>query len=289
MILAQLINVSKQFGRIQALNGVSLELRQGEILTLLGPNGAGKTTTLNLLLGLRFPDHGQVLLLGQDPRRPEVRRSIGVTPQETAFPWHLTVAETLALVRAHYEQPANATELLERFDLQEHKGRQVGSLSGGQQRRLAVALAFAGNPRLMFLDEPTTGLDVEARHRLWQSIHEYREGGGSVLLTTHYLEEAEILATRVAVIVKGSLIAEGDVPTIKARVGLKRVSFKAETLPELAGVVQAKQENGIITLYTPDADELVRQMVLRGVAFHDLQVFQVSLEEAFLEMIGDKA
>lgn len=289
MILAQLINVSKQFGRIQALNGVSLELRQGEILTLLGPNGAGKTTTLNLLLGLRFPDQGQVLLLGQDPRRPEVRRSIGVTPQETAFPWHLTVAETLALVRAHYEQPANATELLERFDLQEHKGRQVGSLSGGQQRRLAVALAFAGNPRLMFLDEPTTGLDVEARHRLWQSIHEYREGGGSVLLTTHYLEEAEILATRVAVIVKGSLIAEGDVPTIKARVGLKRVSFKAETLPELAGVVQAKQENGIITLYTPDADELVRQMVLRGVAFHDLQVFQVSLEEAFLEMIGDKA
>ncbi|MER3483827.1 MAG: ABC transporter ATP-binding protein, partial [Meiothermus sp.] len=157
-------------------------------------------------------------------------------------------------------------------------------LSGGQKRRLAVALAFSGNPKLVILDEPTTGLDVKARRALWDGVKRYQAKGGTVLLTTHYLEEAEALASRVAVIDKGRLVAEGTVAEIKARVGLKRVCFSGSEVPELPSISRSEQENGIITLYTTDSDTVVRQLVARNLPFSELEVQPVSLEQAFFAL-----
>jgi ABC-2 type transport system ATP-binding protein len=210
MITAALRGVTKRFAGVIALDGVDLELRTGELLALLGPNGAGKTTALSILLGLRRPDTGQAELFGADPRRPASRVAIGVTPQEASFPPTLRVGEVVDLVRAHFPAPVSTAELLARFGLTERARRQVGGLSGGERRRLSVALAFAGRPLAVFLDEPTTGLDVEARRGVWTELGGYAASGGTVLLTTHYLEEAEALATRVALLCRGSIVANGS-------------------------------------------------------------------------------
>ena len=210
MIAAALSGVTKRFGSLVALDEVDLELHQGEVLALLGPNGAGKTTALSVVLGLRRPDRGRAELRGMDPRRRDARAAIGVTPQEAGFPPTLRVREIVDLVRAHFATPAPNAELLARFGLMDCGRRQAGGLSGGERRRLSVALAFAGRPRAVFLDEPTTGLDVEARRSLWQELEQYAAAGGTILLTTHYLEEAEALATRVALLARGRIAAEGS-------------------------------------------------------------------------------
>ena len=200
--VASLQQVYKRFDRVEALKGLSLEFFACDLLALLGPNGSGKTTAISLLLGLRKPNQGTARLFGKDPRLPQARQQVGATPQETDFPGTLQVGEILALVQAHYPVPSPTKDLLERFGLTGLESRQVGGLSGGQKRRLSVALAFAGNPRVVFLDEPTVGLDVEARRELWQEIQAYRQHGGTVLLTTHYLEEAETLASRVVFFIR---------------------------------------------------------------------------------------
>jgi ABC-2 type transport system ATP-binding protein len=188
------------------------------------------------------------------------------------------------LVRTHYPQPLSTAVVLERFSLLDLAQRQTGGLSGGERRRLAVALAFAGNPRAVFLDEPTTGLDVEARHGLWAVIRGYVRDGGTVLLTTHNMDEAEALASRVVVIDHGQILTESSVEAIRARVQLTRVRFRAEGLPQLPGILQIEQENQLYTLYTTDADVLVRDLVRQGVAFAGLEVRPVTLEEAFLNL-----
>ncbi len=210
MITAALRGVTKRFAGVIALDGVDLELRSGEMLALLGPNGAGKTTALSILLGLRRPDAGHAELFGADPRRHTSRASVGVTPQDASFPPTLRVCEVVDLVRAHFAAPVSAAGLLARFGLTEHARRQVGGLSGGERRRLSVALAFAGRPLAVFLDEPTTGLDIEARRSVWSELGAYAAAGGTILLTTHYLEEAEALATRVALLSRGRLVAHGS-------------------------------------------------------------------------------
>jgi ABC-2 type transport system ATP-binding protein len=202
--------VTKRFGPVVALDHVDLELQAGEILALLGPNGAGKTTGLSILLGLRRADSGRAELFGEDPRRPEARAPIGVTPQEAGFPPTLRVGEIVDLVRAHFSSPAPTSELLERFGLAAIGHRQAGGLSGGEQRRLAVALAFAPRPRAVFLDEPTAGLDVEARRAVWRELETYVARNGTVLLTTHYLQEAEALASRVVLLARGRVVAVGS-------------------------------------------------------------------------------
>ncbi|GEM87392.1 ABC transporter ATP-binding protein [Meiothermus granaticius] len=284
LAVARLDRVSKHFGQVLALDEVSLEIHPGELLAVLGPNGAGKSTAIGLLAGLRRPDRGRVQLFGQDPCEASARVGLGVTPQETGLPNELRVREVLELVAAYYPDPKPKGELLEAFGLAGLEGRQCGGLSGGQKRRLAVALAFAGNPKLVILDEPTTGLDVEARRTLWEGIKRYRAGGGTVLLTTHYLEEAEALASRVAVINKGRLIAEGSVAEIKARVGLRQVRFTAGEVPQLPGVSRSETENGVVTLYTPDSDAVLRQLVALEVPFSNLEVTPVSLEQAFIAL-----
>jgi ABC-2 type transport system ATP-binding protein len=219
VIAAALWAVTKSFGDTPALDAVDLEVQAGDVLALLGPNGAGKTTALSLLLGLRRPDSGKVELFGRDPRVPAARVAIGATPQESGFPPTLRVRELVDLVRAHFQAPAPAGELLDRFGLTGFARRQTGGLSGGERRRLSVALAFAGRPRAVFLDEPTAGLDVESRRAVWQELRAYSAAGGTVLLTTHHVEEAEVLASRVVLLARGRVVAEGSPGELSMRAG----------------------------------------------------------------------
>ncbi|SCG59726.1 ABC transporter ATP-binding protein [Micromonospora humi] len=289
MILACAEQVSRRYGEVLALDRVDLTVRAGELVGLLGPNGAGKSTLMNLLVGLRRPTAGRVELLGGDPRDPASRRQLGVTPQETGLPGTLRVGEVVDFVSAHYPDPVPRGELLDRFGLTDQVRRQTGGLSGGQRRRLAVALAFVGRPRLVLLDEPTTGLDVEARHALWESIRGFHAEGGTVLLSSHYLEEVEALAQRVVVIGHGRVLADDSVAAIRGIVGVRRVSLVADDLPALPGVVATERVDGRFQLLTTDADQLVRDLVATGVTFRDLEVRPTSLEEAFLAITaGDR-
>jgi len=213
---ALLAAATKAYAGVAALDGLDLRVDEGERVVLLGPNGAGKTTALAVLLGLRRPDSGTARLFGRDPRDVEARRLVGCTPQELTFPPTLRVAEIVDLVRAHYPAPLSRRVLLELVGLAPLATRQVGGLSGGQRRRLACALAFAGDPPLVLLDEPSSGLDVEGRLALWEAI---RASGRSVLMTTHSFEEAEALATRVVVIDRGRAVAAGTPCELARRSG----------------------------------------------------------------------
>ena len=288
-VAAELRGAEKTFGGRPALAGLDLVLPRGCFLALLGPNGAGKTTALGLLLGLRRPDRGEALLLGGSPLDEGVRRRIGATPQVSAFPSGLKVREVVAFVAAHYSEPMPEAVLFERFGLGGLAGRQVGGLSGGEQRRLGAALALVGNPEVVFLDEPSTGLDVEARRLLWDTVRAFHEDGGTVLLTTHYLEEAEALAERIAVIHRGRLVAEGTRREITGRIALRRVRFRAAAVPDVEPVARSAFEAGVVTLYTPDADRLVRRLVETRVAFSDLEVLPAGLEEAFVALTREDA
>ena len=286
---AELRGAVKAFGGRLALAGLDLAVPRGSFLALLGPNGAGKTTALSLLLGLRVPDRGEALLLGRPPFDEGVRRRIGATPQVSAFPSGLKVREVVAFVAAHYSDPMPEAGLYERFGLGGLAGRQVGGLSGGEQRRLGVALALVGNPEIVFLDEPSTGLDVEARRMLWDTVRAFHEDGGTVLLTTHYLEEAETLAERIAVINHGRLVAQGTRQEITSRIALRRVRFRAAVVPKVEPVARSAFDAGVVTLYTADADRLVRHLVEARITFSDLEVLPAGLEEAFVSLTQEDA
>ena len=285
--VAELVGVTRRYGSTVALENVDLVVRPGEILALLGPNGAGKTTAISVLVGLRRPDSGRARLFGLDPLRPQARLRLGCTPQETSLPPTLTVTETIDLVRSHYPRPATTAQLLGRFDLDAEKDRQVGGLSGGMRRRVAVALAFAGSPELLALDEPTTGLDVSVRRSIWDAIREHALAGGAVLLTTHYLDEAEELATRVAVIAGARIRAEGTVAEIRERAGLSRIRIDSHDGPLVDGVVRRECRNGQTTYYVRDAGATVRELVARKSELRGLEVTRATLEEAFLDITGD--
>ncbi|MEV4768311.1 ABC transporter ATP-binding protein [Micromonospora humida] len=289
MILAHADQATRRYGDVLALDRADLTVSTGELVGLLGPNGAGKSTLINLLVGLRRPTAGRVELFGGDPRRPASRQQLGVTPQETGLPGTLRVGEVVDFVSAHYPDPVPRGELLDRFGLTDQVRRQTGGLSGGQRRRLAVALAFVGRPRLVVLDEPTTGLDVEARHTLWEAIRSFHADGGTVLLSSHYLEEVEALAQRVVVLGQGRVLADDTTAAIKGIVGVRRVSLVADDLPALPGVVATEHTEGRTHLLTTDADQLVRDLVTAGVTFRELEVRPTSLEEAFLAITADPA
>jgi ABC-2 type transport system ATP-binding protein len=283
----ELRDVRKTFGDVQALRGVSFAIGAGEIVALLGPNGAGKTTSLEIALGLRSADAGSVRLFGGAPRDMATRRRLGVTPQDSGFPDNLTVCEIAQLVSAHYPHPAEIDAALASAGLGDLAKRRVGTLSGGQQRRISVALAFLGNPDLVVLDEPTTGVDVEARRRLWESIGRYADGGRSVLFTTHYLEEAEALATRVVVIDQGVVQFDGTPASLRERFGLRRLSYVGAPL-SLASLPAATivESEGRTIVTTGDTDAYVRALVTAGAPFAHLEVSVSSLEDAFLTMTG---
>ncbi|QNG18315.1 ABC transporter ATP-binding protein [Rhodococcus triatomae] len=287
-VLARARDLSRRFHGATALDGVSLDIRAGEVLGLLGPNGAGKSTLINVMTGLLRPGSGSVELCGGDPRSEATRRVIGVTPQETGLPETWRVAELVDFVSAHFPDPVDRTELLDRFDLVSLADRQAGGLSGGQQRRVAVALAFVGRPRLVFLDEPTTGLDVDARRALWEGIRSFHAEGGAVLLTSHYIEEVEALADRVVVMDRGRIIADGGIAEIRGRVRLKRVTLTDPVLPELIGVTSIERDADRAHLLTNDAGALVRELVTAGASFTDIEIESASLEDAFLAITGHR-
>ncbi len=287
MMPVRLSGVTRRYGDTVALDGVDLDVVEGSTTGLLGPNGAGKSTLIGLVAGLRRADAGTVELFGGDPREAANRVALGMTPQETGLPDGLRVGEVVRFVAGHFPHPMPSGELLERFGLSGLERRQTGGLSGGQKRRLAVALAFAGRPRLVLLDEPTTGLDVDGRRVLWDGLREFHAEGGTVLLTTHYLEEIENLAQRVVVLAGGRVVADGPVDEVRGLVERSRVTLNAPFLPELAGVVHAERDGDLWDLHTADADALVRELVTTGVPFSDLQVRRASLEEAFLTITSE--
>ncbi|MDQ2741930.1 MAG: ABC transporter ATP-binding protein, partial [Chloroflexota bacterium] len=219
--------VTKTFGTVRALDGVTLRVEPGETVAVLGPNGAGKTTALSLMLGLRAPTSGSAALFGRNPREPSSRRRSGVMLQESGVPDTIKVGEAIELFRRLYAHPMSRRDALQVAGLEEQAGARVGNLSGGQKQRLYFGLAIAGNPDVLFLDEPTVGLDVEARRRFWEQIDRMVEQGKTLVLTTHYLEEADALADRIVVIDHGKVIAEGSPAAIKGRLGGKTVRFHA--------------------------------------------------------------
>jgi ABC-2 type transport system ATP-binding protein len=277
VIAAELEGVTKRFGSVTALATVSLALAEGDVLALLGPNGAGKSTAIAVLLGLRVPDTGDARLFGLDPRRAAARRHVGVAPQETAFPPTLRTAEVLELVRRHYVNALPIDELCERFALRALLRRQLGGLSGGERRLVAVALAFAGRPRLLVLDEPTASLDTEVRSRVWGAVRAHARAGGTVLLTTHHLDEAEALARRVILLEAGVVVADEGVDELKRPAGLTRVSFRTSASLDLPGTVR---DGDTIRADVDDAGAFVGSLVGRGVELTALEVRPLTLEEA---------
>ena len=291
--LAELHGVTRRYGDVVALDGVDLSIDAAQILGLLGPNGAGKTTLLSLVAGLIRPTRGEVRLFGRDPRDADARRRLGTTPQQTALPDTLRVGEVIDFVAGHFSAPVPTAELAEEFGLGELLRRQTGALSGGQRRRLSVALAFAGRPALVLLDEPTTGLDIDGRHALWAAIRRQREAGAAIVVTSHYLEEIEQLAERVAVVTDGRIVADGDLATIVGGVGTRWASLTspdADRIVALPEVASSRVDGELVELTLHDADAFVRALVAADIPFTGLQLRSATLEEAFLSIVrGDAA
>ena len=257
-------HISKAYGTARALDDVSFEIGRGEVVALLGPNGAGKTTAIEIVLGLRRPSAGAF----------HVEGTIGATPQNTGFPDVLRVSEVVAFAAEHYGHPVPIAEILAAFDLTDLARRKIGDLSGGQQRRVALALAFVGDPDIVVLDEPTTGLDIEARRGVWQQLRASTGSGRTTLFTTHYLEEAQALATRIIVLVEGRIRFDGTPSAFAATLGKRRVEY-----------VRPSGER--VAIVCDDTDAFIRELVRESVPFSDLLVTQPSFDDVFLHLIGE--
>jgi ABC-2 type transport system ATP-binding protein len=278
--VAELHDVHKRFGQLHALRGLSLEIAAGEVLAVLGPNGAGKTTAIAILLGLRRADAGCARVLGRSAGDREGRSRVGVTPQDASFPPTLRVGEVVELVAAHYPAAAPPSAELERFGLRDLARRQTGGLSGGERRRLALALAFVGRPDLLVLDEPTAGLDANARAVAWAAVRDAAAQGRSVLLTTHHLDEAEALASRAVVMREGREVASGTPADIRARNGRRRVRFRGPEPAALPPRTSASVTHGWCTIECDDAATTIAWLVERGVDLRDVEAGPLPLEEA---------
>jgi ABC-2 type transport system ATP-binding protein len=286
--IANLRMVSKNYGNVPALQAFSLSIRRGELLSLLGPNGAGKTTAIKLLLGITRPNAGSVSIFGGDPSQAAVRTRIGAMLQVAKVPETLKVREHIDLFSAYYPKPLPLAQTLAIAGLEELQNRRFGDLSGGQKQRVLFALALCGDPDLIFLDEPTVGLDVEARRGLWQAIRNLVARGKTVLLTTHYLEEADALADRVVVINRGTVIAEGSPAEIKARTAGRKIrcitSLSTDMLRALPGVLQVGQDREAMELRVAEAEPVLRELLARDAAIREIDVSSAGLEEAFLAL-----
>jgi ABC-2 type transport system ATP-binding protein len=283
--------VTRRYGNVTAVDGLSLAIGRGETVALLGPNGAGKTTTLEMLLGLSKPDAGSVALFGGPPADAVARGRVGAMLQDAGLPPGVKVAEVIGLIGGLYQHPLPAGEVLRLTDLADVADRQVQRLSGGQRQRVRLALALAGNPDLLVLDEPTAALDVEARRSFWDRVRGQVSEGRTVLFATHRLEEADTVADRIVVIANGRLIADGTPDEVKAAAtGRSTVSFSADGLPEqvLASLpaVQAVDATARrVTLHTTDPDRTVRALLQRAPQVTDLEVRRAGLDDAFLTLV----
>ena len=291
--IARLSQVRKTFGSITALDGLSLDVSPGEILAVLGPNGAGKSTAISLLLGLQEPNEGTATLFDRPPADLEARYPVGVMMQEASLAPELKVRELIALTISYYPSPYTVDEVLALTRTAAIANRQYQKLSGGQKRLAQFALALCGRPALLFLDEPTVGLDAAARDMLWSTLRQVVEQGTAVVLTTHYLEEAEALADRVAVLAKGRLIALGSVDEVRSVVDRKRVrcltGVPAEDVRCWPGVQSAATIDGRLEVVATDADGVVRRLLMTDEQTRDLEVQRAGLAEAFAELTREAA
>lgn len=285
----RLVGASKQYGSVEALKETSFEARRGELVALLGPNGAGKTTAISLMLGLRAPTGGSALLFGDDPRRPSSRKRMGAMLQESGVPETLKVREIVEMFARLHERPIGTRAALDAAGLAKKAGAKAGTLSGGEKQRLYFALCIVGDPDVLFLDEPTVGLDVESRRALWERIFGMHERGKTIVLTTHYIEEADALADRVVVMNRGRIIADGTPEEIKSRVGGKFVRFRSpdlvpDSLVSLPGVGRAKQWDDRFEIYSTEPEAMLGALFRKGVRVRELEVIGADLEEAFVSL-----
>ncbi|HEX4785484.1 MAG TPA: ABC transporter ATP-binding protein [Candidatus Sulfotelmatobacter sp.] len=292
-IVASLERVNKNYGNVRALLEVDFQVRAGEVVALLGPNGAGKTTAVKLLLGLMQPNSGRARVFGGDPTNPENRMRTGAMLQVGRVPETLQVGEHIDLFSSYYTKPMAAGEVLAVAGLEKLRDRKFGDLSGGQRQRVLFALAICGDPDLIFLDEPTAGLDVEARRMLWDEIRRMVGRGKTVLLTTHYLQEADALADRVAVINQGEIIAEGTPAEIKMKTAGKRIrcitSLRVNAIRQIRGVTEVKEDREAVEIHGVEAEAIVRELLARDTNLTGLEITSAGLEEAFLALTANAA
>jgi ABC-2 type transport system ATP-binding protein len=297
----QVRNLRKTYQDVVAVDGLDLEVYQGECFGLLGPNGAGKTTTVEICEGLNTPDEGEVLVLGRHwggDDRP-LRELLGISLQETQFSEKLTVEETVELFRSFYREGATPEAVIGMVQLQEKAHSRVGQLSGGQKQRLALACALVGDPELLFLDEPTTGLDPQSRRQLWELIERFKADGRSILLTTHYMEEAERLCNRVAIMDHGRMIALGTPAELVAQLRAEHVlefalagttSIDESVLRQLDGVCAADRRNGTYRLQVEELHRampaLLHELRRQGAQLAELKTHSATLEDVFVSLTG---
>ncbi|HEX3588268.1 MAG TPA: ABC transporter ATP-binding protein [Pseudonocardiaceae bacterium] len=296
MSAVEVAQLRKSYGQVEAVRGVSFTVRDGEIFALLGPNGAGKTTTLEILEGFRQRDAGDVRVLGHDPGDRSagrlLREQIGLVLQDIAIEPYLTVRETIARNAGYYPNPRGVDEIIELVDLSAQGTQKVKDLSGGQKRRLDLALGMVGNPRLLFLDEPTTGFDPNARRGAWQVVANLRSAGTTIMLTTHYMDEAQALADRVAVIAGGRIVADGTPATIGGRdSALTRIRFALPAGAVASDVpVACTVADGVVTVEAPEPTAVLHQLtgwaLDRGDTLAQLSVERPSLEDVYLRLTG---
>ncbi|GMU65014.1 MAG: hypothetical protein AMXMBFR36_12880 [Acidobacteriota bacterium] len=291
--VAELAGVTKRYGATVALDAVDLAVRPGELLAVLGPNGAGKSTAIGLWLGTLQPDEGTATVLGGSPLEVASRLGVGVMMQEVALAPTLTAREHVTLAASYYRDPLPVDQVLELTGTAELARRRYGKLSAGQKRQVQLATAICGRPRLLFLDEPSVGLDVAARATMWRTIRRLRDDGCSIVLTTHYLEEAEALADRAAVLARGRVIAAGSVDEMRALVARRQIrcasTLPAEDVRRWPGVVEAVREERLLHVTASDAEAVVRRLLAADGALTQLEVRQASLAEAFTELTKEAA
>jgi ABC-2 type transport system ATP-binding protein len=297
--ILQVENLVKRYGDVEAVRGVSFSVEEGEVFGLLGPNGAGKTSTVEVMEGLRVPDGGRISVCGIDPQRNpnELKNEIGATLQSTSLPDKLRVGEALRLFAGFYKRTRNPDDLLRRFGLEEKRNAFYSQLSGGQKQRLALALALVNDPRVLFLDEPTAGLDPQVRREIYDIVEELKREKKTIVLTTHYIEEAEKLCDRVAIVDHGKVIATGTPRELKERSGnTTRIEVRLAkpasngVLKNLDGVVDARQLGDAYVLNCPRTAPaivaLVKHLEAENNELVSLEIATPSLEDVFIEMTG---
>lgn len=293
--IVELRNVTKEFQQKKAVKDVSFSIKQGEMVAILGANGAGKTTTMRMLLGLMKPTRGTVSLFQKNPRQKEVLEKIGGMLQEVSVMDSLKVRELIQLIQSYYQNPIELTTLLELTGLQEEDWNQrTEKLSGGQKRRLNFALALAGNPDLLFLDEPTVGMDVTSREQFWKKMKELNRQGKTILFTTHYLQEADEVAGRIIMINKGEVVGDGTPAYLKEKLTKPRVMFQERT-PYTLGFYQnfpfvedVQKEKDKVTLVATNSDQLLKEIFDRQLNICHIEVKLGRLEEVFSQLLGEK-
>ena len=290
--IASLDGVYKKYGEVTALDNLNLTINAGELVALLGPNGAGKTTAVKLLLGLAKPNAGRVSVFGGNPILPATRMRTGAMLQVARVPETLRVREHIDLFSSYYPHPLSSEELLSLAGLGEVQDRLFGELSGGQRQRVLFALALCGDPDLLFLDEPTVGMDVEARRALWQQIRKLVDRGKTVLLTTHYLEEADALADRIVVLNRGKVVAEGTPAEIKAKTFGRRIRCVSRLSPDLIrqipGVIDVRIDREALQIQATAPESVLRELLALDSDISQIEVTSAGLEDAFLALTSNQ-